>query len=45
MSQLVYDTDCRMWRATVPLVLKDMKRFRRSTYNLIDEDQVNEWLK
>lgn len=44
MSQLVYDTDCRMWQATVPLALKDMKRFRRSTYNLIDADQVDEFV-
>lgn len=42
MAQLVYDGDCRLWRAIVPLALKDMKRTRRTTYNLIDWDVVDE---
>ena len=41
MDQLVYDADCRLWRASVPLALKDMKRARRNR-DLIDWDVVNE---
>jgi hypothetical protein len=29
-SQLTYDTNCRLWRASVALALKDMKLTRRS---------------
>ena len=43
MNQLVYDADCRLWRATVPLALKDMKRTRRNC-DLIDWDVANEFI-
>jgi len=43
MDQLVYDADCRLWRATVPLALKDMKRTRRNC-DLIDWDVVDEFI-
>lgn len=40
-DQLRYDQDCRLWRASVGLALKDMKLTRRSTdlidWNLTDE--------
>lgn len=42
IGQLVYDGECRLWRAMVPLALKDMKRTRRTTSNLIDWDVVDE---
>lgn len=40
-SQLVYDQRCRLWRASVPLALKDMSSTKRST-DLVDEETVNE---
>jgi len=40
-SQLIYDTRCRLWRASVELALKDMKVTRRST-DLVDMERVNE---
>ncbi len=42
IDQLVYDGEYRLWRATVPLALKDMKKTRRTTSNLIDWDVVDE---
>jgi len=43
MNELVYDADCRLWRATVPRALKDMKRVRRNI-DLIDWDIANEFI-
>ena len=43
MNELVYDADCRLWRANVSLALKDMKRARRNC-NLIDWDMENEFI-
>jgi len=43
MNQLVYDADCRLWRATVRLALKDMKRMRRNC-DLIDWDVADEFI-
>lgn len=33
--QLNYDAECHLWRASVPLALRDMKVTRRSTLDLI----------
>lgn len=41
MDQLTYDTNCRLWRASVRVALMDMKRTRRSL-DLIDWDAANE---
>lgn len=43
MHQLFYDMQCKLWRATVPLALSDMKRTRRSM-DLIDWDAVHEFI-
>ena len=43
MNQLVYDADCRLWRAMVPLAVKDMKRSRRNC-DLIDWGVVDEFI-
>ena len=43
MDQLVYDADCRLWRATVSLALKDMKNTRRNC-DLIDWDVADEFI-
>ena len=40
-GQLRYDQDCRLWRASVALALKDMKLTRRNT-DLIDWNLANE---
>ena len=40
-AQLSYDTDCRLWRASVALALLDMKLTRRST-DLVDWSLVDE---
>lgn len=40
-AQLSYDPDCRLWRASVPLALQDMKLTRRST-DLVDWSLVDE---
>ena len=39
--QLTYDANCRMWRASVALALKDMKRTRRS-FDLVNWEIANE---
>jgi predicted transcriptional regulator of viral defense system len=44
MQQLVYDTDCRLWRATIPLALTDMKLTHRNC-DLIDWDLANEFIR
>lgn len=44
MPQLMYDADCRLWRATVSLALQDMKRARRKNYNLIDWQVADEFI-
>jgi hypothetical protein len=40
-AQLVYDQRCHLWRASVPLALKDMNSTKRST-DLIDAEAINE---
>jgi predicted transcriptional regulator of viral defense system len=41
MDQLTYDEDCRLWRASVQLAIRDMKRTHRNC-DLIDWDKANE---
>lgn len=43
MKQLSYDTNCRLWRASVPLALRDMKATHRNC-DLIDWDIANEFI-
>lgn len=43
MGQLFYDENCKMWRATVPLALRDMKVTHRNC-DLIDWDIANEFI-
>jgi hypothetical protein len=40
---LVYDDDCKMWRALVSLAIRDMKKTRRNL-DLIDWDVVDEFI-
>lgn len=40
-TELIYDTRCHLWRASVSRAIKDMKRTRRST-DLIDWELANE---
>ncbi len=40
-DHLIYDSQCRLWRASVALAIKDMRAARRST-DLIDWDAANE---
>lgn len=42
-NDLIYDTRCGLWRATVPLALKDMRATRRSL-DLIDWSVINEYV-
>jgi predicted transcriptional regulator of viral defense system len=42
-EQLTYDRDCRLWRASVPLAIRDMKATHRST-DLIDWEAVHEFV-
>lgn len=41
LNQLTYDTQCKLWRASVPLALRDMKATHRNC-DLIDWDIANE---
>jgi predicted transcriptional regulator of viral defense system len=41
MNQLSYDANCRLWRASVQLALRDMKRAHRNC-DLIDWDMIDE---
>ncbi len=43
MKQLIYDTNCRLWRAIVPLALRDMKATHRNC-DLINWDIANEFI-
>ncbi|MEI8295279.1 MAG: hypothetical protein WCG04_02000 [Alphaproteobacteria bacterium] len=43
MKQLSYDANCRLWRASVPLALRDMKATHRNR-DLIDWDTANEFI-
>jgi hypothetical protein len=43
MKDLVYDTECRLWRANVSLALTDMKRTHRNL-DLIDKDSAHEFI-
>lgn len=43
MNQLVYDANCRLWRANVSLALRDMKITRRNS-DLINWDIANEFI-
>ncbi len=43
MQQLFYDADCRLWRASVSLALRDMKTTHRNC-DLIDWDIANEFI-
>lgn len=40
-AELVYDTDCRLWRASVKLAMRDMRATRRSL-DLIDWEVFHE---
>ena len=40
-DQLTYDSDCRMWRASVALALRDMRATRRNM-ELIDKETLHE---
>lgn len=42
-SQIHYDTRCRLWRASVPLALRDMVSARRNT-ELVNWEAANELL-
>jgi predicted transcriptional regulator of viral defense system len=42
-SELIYDSRCGLWRANVPLALKDMRATRRSL-DLIDWSVINEYV-
>ena len=42
-DQLVYDTRCRLWRATVALAFKDMQATRRNL-DLIDREALSEFI-
>jgi len=42
-SYLIYDSRCGLWRANVPLALKDMRATRRSL-DLIDWSVINEYV-
>jgi hypothetical protein len=44
VDQLVYDPKCRMWRAHVGLAIRDMKKTRRTTINLVDWSVVDEFI-
>lgn len=43
MNELIYDEKHRLWRASVPLALKNMKATRRNN-DLIDWDIANEFI-
>lgn len=43
MDQLSYDANCRLWRASVALALRDMRATRRNC-DLIDWDIANEFI-
>jgi hypothetical protein len=43
MNQLSYDKNCGLWRANVPLALRDMKATHRNC-DLIDWDIANEFI-
>lgn len=42
-SQLHYDSRCALWRASVPLALRDMRTTHRSL-NLVDESVAHEFV-
>lgn len=42
-DQLIYDTGCRLWRASVALALKDMRATRRNM-DLIDKEALREFV-
>lgn len=43
IKQLHYDANCRLWRASVPLALRDMKATHRNL-DLIDWNAANEFI-
>ncbi len=43
MNQLTYDMNCGLWRASVKLALRDMKKARRNC-DLIDWEAANEFI-
>lgn len=43
LGQVHYDAQCRMWRASVPQALRDMRMTRRST-DLVDWEVANEFV-
>jgi len=43
MDQLSYDADCKLWRASVPLALRDMRAAHRNC-DLINWDIANEFI-
>jgi predicted transcriptional regulator of viral defense system len=45
VRHLVYDTQCRLWRADVEQALHDMRATRRSTSDLIDWSVVDELIR
>lgn len=42
VKHLTYDPDCRLWRASVDLAIKDMRTTGRSTIDLINWREVDE---
>ncbi|MFI4937174.1 MAG: type IV toxin-antitoxin system AbiEi family antitoxin [Candidatus Berkiellales bacterium] len=42
-DQLIYDSRCGLWRATVPLALRDMRATRRSL-DLVDRSVIDEFI-
>jgi len=45
VDQLVYDAQCRLWRAKVALALRDMKATRRTTIDLVDWSVADEFIR
>jgi hypothetical protein len=43
MNQLEYDANCRLWRATIALAIRDMRATHRN-YDLIDWSVANEFI-
>lgn len=44
VDKLVYDPDCQLWRASVPLALRDMNQTKRTTRDLIDWEAAREFI-
>jgi len=44
LDKLIYDPDCRMWRANIQLALQDMNQTKRTTRDLIDWEIADEFI-